>query len=485
MRKSADIGDDDMQKTQGSETVPLAGQRSGLSSSARAWALFEGGRDPYFPLVSIYIFMPYVATVLIGDAVKGQAMIAAYALLGGLIAALTAPLLGAAADRLGRRFPPLFVLSLLFAPLVFSLWWAKPGGAGLSVPTILVITLFISLVFTYGEVFHNSLLPYAARNSLDAASMSGAGLALGNVVSVAALVFVLWGFALPGKVNWAFVPKVPLLGFAVGSSETSRIAAPISALLFVLGAVPLFLLSQDAPRRNAGILSAIRGGAHDLVALVKSVRQHRDAAIYLGSRMLFSDAQIALITFSGIYAAGVMHWHVLEMTAFGILMSTFAALGGLFASKLDRVLGPKRALQVEIIGTIVGIVALLSVSPAGMRFVFTADPGAAPLWNGPVFTKLPEIVFLAIGGVVAVCNTAIFASGRTFLTHLTPPGQSGAFFGLYALSSTATVWLGPLAVQTAVTTFHSQQAGNVAIAILLALGLVPLSLVRDPARQRT
>ena len=119
-----------------------------------------------------------------------------------------------------------------------------------------------------------------------------------------------------------------------------------------------------------------------------------------------------------------------------------------------------------------------------MRFVFSIAPDTAPLWNGPVFTKLPELVFLAIGGVIAVFNTAIFASSRTFLTHLIHPGQSGAFFGVYALSGTATVWLGPLMVQTAVSTFESQQAGNVAIAILLGLGLIPLSLVKDPARHR-
>ena len=179
-----------------------------------------------------------------------------------------------------------------------------------------------------------------------------------------------------------------------------------------------------------------------------------------------------------------MKWGVLEMTAFGILMSAFAALGGVLASVFDRVLGPKRALQVELVGTIVGIVALLAVSPAGVRYVFSADPAAAPLWGGPVFTKLPELVFLAIGGVIAVFNTAIFASSRTFLTHLIPPGKSGAFFGLYALSGTATVWLGPLVVQAAVSHFQSQQAGNVAIAILLGLGLIPLALVRDPSRPR-
>ena len=459
------------------DAVAIAG--TGMSSSARAWAGFQGGRDPYITLVSIYIFMPYVATVLVGDAVRGQGLIAAYALLGGLIAALTAPFLGAAADRLGRRKPALAVLSLLFAPCVFALWWAKPHGAGLSVSTVLLLTLVISLLFTYGEVLHNSLMTFAARNARDAATMSGTALSWGNVTSVAALVFVLWAFALPGKVHWSFVPAAPLFGLDPALGEPSRIAAPIAAILFAIGVVPLLLFTRDAPARAGRLGAALAGGARDLVALVRSVRHHRDAAIFLGSRMLFSDAQIALIIFCGIYAAGVMHWGVLEMTAFGILMSACAALGGLLSSVLDRRLGPKRALQGEIVGTIVGIVALLGVSPTGVRFVYTVATDAAPLWNGPVFTKSPELVFLAIGGIVAVFNTAIFASSRTLLTRLIPPGQSGAFFGLFALSGTATVWLGPLAVQTAVSTFHSQQAGNVAIAILMALGFIPLSLVRD------
>lgn len=457
----------------------VAGARARMSGSARAWAGFQGGRDPYITLISIYIFMPYVATVLVGDAVKGQGLIAAYGFLGGLIAALTAPFLGAAADRMGRRKPALAVISLLFAPLVFALWWAKPNGAGLGVPTILLMTLLISLLFTYGEVLHNSLITWSARNARDQATMSGAALALGNVVSVAALLFVLWAFALPGKVHWSFVPAAPLFGLDPALGEPARIAAPIAAVLLVIGAIPLLLFAQDAPRRSGGLGAALADGARDLVTLVRSVRHHRDAAIFLASRMLFSDAQIALIIFCGIYAAGVMHWGVLEMTAFGILMSTCAALGGLLSSVLDARLGPKRALQVEIVGTIVGIVALLGVSPTGVRFVYTVAADAAPLWNGPVFTRSPELVFLAIGGIVAVFNTAIFASSRTLLTRLIPPGQSGAFFGLFALSGTATVWLGPLAVQAAVSSFHSQQAGNVAIAILMGLGFIPLSLVRD------
>ena len=70
--------------------APATTRRQSLSISALAWAGYQGGRDPYVTLISIYIFMPYVATVMVGDAVNGQAMIAGFAMVGGLIAALTA-----------------------------------------------------------------------------------------------------------------------------------------------------------------------------------------------------------------------------------------------------------------------------------------------------------------------------------------------------------------------------------------------------------
>ena len=115
--------------------IEAAAQRETMSRSGLAWSWYQGGRDPYITLISIYIFMPYVATVMIGNAVTGQAKIAGFSLLGGVIAALTAPFLGAAADRMGRRLPPLKILSLLFAPLVAALWFAKPDGSGLSANT--------------------------------------------------------------------------------------------------------------------------------------------------------------------------------------------------------------------------------------------------------------------------------------------------------------------------------------------------------------
>ena len=46
-----------------------------LNRGGLSWAIFEGGRDPYVILITIYIFMPYVAATLVGDAVQGQELI--------------------------------------------------------------------------------------------------------------------------------------------------------------------------------------------------------------------------------------------------------------------------------------------------------------------------------------------------------------------------------------------------------------------------
>ena len=69
------------------------------------------------------------------------------------------------------------------------------------------------------------------------------------------------------------------------------------------------------------------------------------------------------------------------------------------------------------------------------------------------------------------------------LTRLTPPEQTGAFFGAYAVSGTATVWLAPMMVNIGTRVFHTQQGGFAMIAILLTVGFAGLLFVRKGNRQ--
>lgn len=458
----------------------VSGQR--LPRSAVSWAMLEGGRDPYVILITIYIFGPYFATTFVGDPVRGQAMLANIGVIYGLFVAFTGPLLGATIDSFGRRKPLMLAITAISAPLIWALWWARPNGSGLSIMSVSVILAVLGAMIAYSDVVHNSLLTRAATPR-QAPHASGLALSLGNLFSVLTLVFVLWAFALPGNVDWGFIPQAPLFGLDPARHEPSRIVGPIAAMLLVAGAVPFFLFTPDAPGTGVKFLTGLRQGVTGLIETVKSLRGHKDAAIYLTSRMLFTDGMTALLMFGGVYAAGVMQWGVLEMLAYGILLSVFAVAGGFVGGALDSALGPKRAVQIEIAGAVVCLLALLGMGREKILFLWAFDPAAhAPLWNGPMFRTAPEVIYLVIGFGVAIFVTAHYASSRTLLTRLTPPGKTASFFGLYALSGTVTVWLGSLLVKVATDTFQSQQAGFAPIAGLLLLGLIGMFFVRGGGR---
>jgi UMF1 family MFS transporter len=454
-----------------------------LTPGAIAWSLFEGARDPYVILITIYIFMPYFAAVVVGDPVRGQEAVAAYGQYSGWIVMVTAPLLGASIDRMGRRKPLLFATCAAMLPMIWALWWTKPDHTGLSVGAVIALATAIGVLFSYTEVFHNSLLIRAAGLS-GAHKASGLALAMGNAVALAALAFVTWAFALPGKVDWGFVPKTPLFGLDPLTHQPDRIVAPIAAGIFALGALPLFLLTPDAEPTGVPILTALRGGAATLWRMVLTMRGYRDAAIFLTARMFYVDGMTAVLLFAGVYARGVMHWGALEMLFYGMILTVLAVIGGFVGGALDAALGPRRAVQLEIGMTLLAVIALLGMAPDRILYFWAYDASrTAPLWNGPMFRTLPEVMFIGIGFINAVFITAHYASSRTLLTRLTPPEQTGAFFGVYALSGTATVWLGSFLVNLGTHIFKTQQGGFASITLLLGIGFIGLMFVRggDPA----
>jgi UMF1 family MFS transporter len=452
-----------------------------LNLGAASWSLYEGARDPYVIIVTIYVFGPYFATVVVGNAVKGQTLVANIAMIYGLCVAFTGPLLGASIDKIGRRKPLLLLMTALMVPLLCALWWVKPaGGLGLGISSLVLGLL--GLFFAYSELLHNSMLTRAATPK-QAPFASGLALSLGNFFSVFMLVFVLWAFALPGKVDWSFIPKHPLFGLDPLKHETDRIVGPLVAAVLVVLSIPLFLFTPDAPPTGVGLFKALSQGFEGLKATLRTLKSHRSAAIFLGSRMLYTDGMTAILVFTGVYAAGVMHWHTLELLAFGILLSIFAVAGGQVGAVLDATVGPKRSVQIEILGAATCLLSQLGMGPNTIFYMPYDTAAHAVLWHGPLFRTLPEAIYLMIGCCSAVFVCAQYASSRTFLTRLAPPGQSASFFGLYALSGTVTVWLGSALVRIFTGVFKSQQAGFAPIAMLLVIGFIGMLFVKHDGRE--
>ncbi|WP_242140915.1 MFS transporter [Sphingomonas sp. TREG-RG-20F-R18-01] len=453
----------------------------GLGRAAWFWALFQGGRDPYIILVTIYVFVPYIVTSVVADPVHGQALVAGGAKYAGWIVALTAPLLGAVVDRMGPRKPWLGATVALMVPLMAALWWALPGGAGLGVGTIIAVLAALSVLFAYTETLHNALLlPAAGMGKAGAAS--GLALAFGNFVSVAMLAFVLWGFALPGKVTWGFVPTAPLFGLDVASHQQDRIVPVLAAIALALGTLPLLVFVPDVEKTGIRIGAATRLAIADLKALVLEARGHREALVYLGARMLFTDGLTGILIFTGVYAAGIMGWQTLELLAYGMILCVFAVGGGLLAGWLDQRIGPKRALTLEICGVVASQLLSLGNTKALLFYQPFDIATHAPIWGEPMFRTAPELGLLACGMLGAVTVTAAYASSRTMLTRVVPAHKVGIFFGLFVIAGTATMWLGPLLVQLATAATGSQRAGLLPISGLLVAGLIVLQLVRGGYR---
>ena len=451
---------------------------SHAARATNAWVLAQATRDPYVILIAIYIFAPYYVTRVIGDPVAGQTLVASANKWGGWIVLFTAPWLGAAIDRIGPRKPWLAAVVTALVLLIGSLWFTPPGGGGLPRGAVIAIIAAITTLFAYHEMLHNALLLPAAGMA-GAARASGRALAGGNAVSVMMLVGVLFAFALPGKVDWQWLPAAPLFGLDPATGEPDRITTLIVAATMALGAVPLFWWVPDMKRSGLSLGRAFGAGAADLMALVRGARGHRDPLIFLAARMVYTDGLTAILVFGGLYAAGSMHWATLEMLGYGILLSVAAVIGGLFAGWLDDRIGPKRAVKLELVLLI--IMQTLALGMARDRMFFRPWHGA-PLWDGPMFTTLPEITFLALGCGLAIAVTAAYASSRTLLTRVAPPDKMGVCFGLYVLSGTATMWLGPLLVEAATRWGGTQAWGMAPVVGMLAAGLGLLMLVKGGGR---
>ena len=456
----------------------MTGVPAASSAGQWSWALFEWARNPYVILITIYLFAPYFTNHVVGDPVRGQVVWGVINSWSGIATAIFAPILGAIADSGGRRKPWILFFSCVMAPTSWLLWYALPDAQGLSIAWIAFMLIANSAAFEYSAVFHNAMLPSIAPPER-IGFLSGLGLSLGNASSLLILVFMLWGFSLPGHVDWSFVPDAPLFGLDTATFQQDRITGPIAGGWLVLFAVPLFLFTPDRARGSLGALEAVRAGFRQLWNTLLELRHYRNVATYLVARMIYNDGKTAVLVFGGVYASGVFGWDSLTMTVFGIVLSVFAVVGGFVGGWLDDTFGSKRAILVSIGGTSLGLVLAVSITPDQLFFAVPWDRAAPKIWSLPFFATVPEIVYIGVVTLIAVFITAAYANSRTMLARIAPPEKMTEFFGIYSLSGTSVAWIGSFSVRGFTEAFQSQRIGFASILIFLLLGLVAMLFVRE------
>lgn len=460
-----------------SQQPSIAGGPAATPLGYVSWALFEWARNPYVILVTIYIFAPYFSTTVVGDPVRGQGLLGYTNAISGAIIAILAPFLGAIADKSGRRKPWILVFVVIMMPAMFMLWFSEAGGGGIGIFPTLALIVLIAVMFEFSAVFHNAMLPSIAPAS-KVGMISGMALALGNIGGLLLMVFVLYAFALPGTVDWFFIPDTPLFGLDQAAQEHNRIVGPMTAIWLLVFGLPLFLFTPDGRESEISMSSAVKNGLGEVWVTIKAVSHYRNVALFLIARMIFNDGLVGILIFSGVYAAGTFGWDTTTLLIFGIVTSLSAAIGAVIGGKVDDRFGSRTAVLIAIGGTALLLIVAVSLQPGSVLFFIDIVPGEV-IWSFPYFQTLPEILYFLNTQLFGMFITVGFASSRTMMARISPPEMVTQFFGLYALSGTATAFLAPLLVGFFTTTFESQRAGLASLIGLLLLGFFMMFFVRE------
>jgi UMF1 family MFS transporter len=444
-----------------------------------SWAMFDFARTPYVLLVTIYLFAPYFANTFIPhDPVRGQAIWLNIQGYSGVIIALLAPFIGAISDAGGRRKPWIVVFATMVALAAGMLWYAKPGGTGLSVFEVGIFVAITYVAFEFTSVFYNAMLA-SITTPAQLGGLSGLGLALGNAAGLALLILMLIGFALPGNVSWPFIPAHPWFGINQAAHEPERLTGPISMLSIFIFSIPLLMWTPDRAKAQMGWVEASNKGIKSVIRTLRSLKHYRNVATYIVARLFFNDGMTALLTVGGIYAAGVFGWGALEMISYGIALSVFAVFGGFFGGWLDDYLGSKPAIFISVGGTLIFGLLTITMGPDRIFWFIPYDIHSAPVHGLPFFKSWPELIYLGLACVVAVCVTASYANARTMMARIAPVERMTEFFGLFSLSGQSTSFLATLSASWLTEWTASQRGGMIAVMLFLTFGLIGMIFVKE------
>ncbi len=459
-----------------STVTSLAGTPAASPLGYFSWTFGQAARDPYYIMVIIYIFYPYFSNTVVGDPVRGQALIGYITAGAGFVLALTAPFLGAIADKDGRRKPWLVGTVLVMTMGALSLWYVEPAGRGMGIVPAITVLFVIKVCFTVCEVFHNAMLPSIAPVNR-VGLISGLAFSLGNVGGLLLMLFVLFAFSMPGTQDWGFLPEVPMFGIDQSMHEHNRIVGPIAGVWMLIFMLPVLLYTPDGKASTSPMLQVAREGVDDVIQTLKNIRHYANVARYLLARLFFIDGMVGVLTFGGVYASGTFGWDTTTLLIFGLCTSASAMFGAYVGGLLDDRLGSKRALMISIWTSSIVLLTLVSVQPDTILYVW--EVGSESVWSFPYFSSLPEIFYFCTNQVFAMFFVTGLSTSRTLMAKLSPPELATQFFGLFALSATVTAFLAPLLVATATDLFDSQRIGFGSLAALMFIGAVLLIKVRE------
>lgn len=439
------------------------------------WMLFDWAAQPFFTVVTTFVFGPYFVARLTQDPVAAQAMWSNMATISSIVIAILSPVLGSIADQSGPRKPWIACFAAIKIASLSMLWFAAPGSPLLWPVTFMILA---SIAAEFSIVFNDSMMPRLVP-AAEVGKVSNTAWGLGYLGGMIVLILVVGFLAADPKTGVTLLGLPPLFGLDPALGEDARITGPLAALWYLIFILPMFFVTPDA-KRGEPMRTAVRSGLHELKATIRDLLDRRRTVLrFLIARMLYQDGVNGLLILGGAFAAGMFGWATLEIGLFGILINVVAIFGCLTAGRIDRLAGSKIVVVLSLVILLIATVGIVSTGPGFALFGFLPLPLAD---SGGLFGTMAEKVYLLFGALIGLAFGPVQASSRSYLARSVHADEAGRYFGIYALSGRATSFMATLSFSLVTYASGSARLGMSVLIVFLLAGFLLLLKTPYPAR---
>lgn len=413
--------------------MPASGERRVVWS----WALYDWANSAFATVVLVgffpLLFRDYWSAGL-DDAAANLRMGWANSLTGVIII-LSAPLLGAVADKAGRR--KMFLAAFAVLGVVATALLARvPGGAWLSAAGLFVAA---TVGFMGANVFYDALLPSVAPAARWHA-VSAFGFALG---------YLGGGLLFLGCALAAMRPE--RFGFD-GASEAALAGITATAVWWAVFALPLFWYVPEPAASGERGRGGWAQGLGQLRGTLTRLGRYRPVLLFLLAYWLYIDGVHTVMRMAVAYGDSIGFDHG-DLIAALLVVQFIGFPAALFYGYLGQRFGPRR-------GIYLGLSVYTGICVWG--FFVTS------IWE-----------FYAIAALVGLVQGGVQSLSRSFYARLIPPRESGEFFGFYNLMGKFATLIGPPLFGLFGQWFGDVRYSMLSLILLFALGAIMLVGVRE------
>ncbi|MGH8397207.1 MAG: MFS transporter [Gammaproteobacteria bacterium] len=358
-----------------------------------------------------------------------------------LIVALSAPVLGAIADRGSRKKRFLMFSAYMGAVMVFALHFVAKGAWEWAV----VFYVLASIGYFWGNVFGDSMLvSVTEKDKLDMTSAIGYCMGyLGGGV------FLVLGVLMSLKPQWFGLPD---------AATAVRWILVFTAIWWVVFSLPLLFWVPE-PRRTVtriGLIEAAKEGFGQFITTFRHVRAYKPVFMFLIAYWVYIDGVNTIIQMAVDYGKAI-GFSTTDLILAVLMVQFIGVPAAILFGRLGERIGPKIAI-------FIGLAVYLFIT------VFAAFMHHS--WE-----------FFVLAGLVGLVQGGVQLLSRSYYARLVPAERAGEFFGFYNMLGEFAAIIGPVLIGFVSYMTGSPRLSILSVILLFVVGAILLAQVdtRQPA----